>query len=144
MNHYAKIYNITVEAINKGIQTQRGEGLRTEIKQWADFQKGRIIKNGIWVPLDPVHHTGIVTWATPDKAPHCPHRDYDGAVGSCALDMQTVVNGKIAWNEGDPGYDRYPELGQLAEDKAGLAWGGRWGKIADLDHFELPDWRALQ
>lgn len=118
-------------------------GLRASLKQWEKFYKGRKkLPDGRWVPVDPVKRTGIVTNAPPDKAPHCRHVDHDGSEGAAGFDLAVVVGERIPWNPTDFGYDQWTVLGHLGE-RAGLTWGGRFTTIADLDHFELPDFREL-
>jgi len=138
------ITNLRSSAYAAGIETviPPNGADRSSQEQWLLFQKGRMLKNGIWIPIDMEHHSGIVTNATPSKAPHCIHVDYDGSTGAAACDVAVIVNGNIAWKPSDPGFGQYALLGRLGESE-GLVWGGRW-KLADLDHFELDDWRSLQ
>lgn len=142
----ARIEELLLRAHTEGIQTAfpHDSGLRATAKQWEKFKQGRKqLPSGLWAPIDPVHRHGIVTNAQPSKAPHCRHIDFDTTEGSAACDVAIVVGEKIAWNKGDPGYDQYPVLGHLAK-RCGLAWGGDWVHLADLDHFELPEFRELE
>lgn len=45
------------------------ETFRTIEKQWANWQKGRVRRDGRWVKIGPT-----VTNAKPDESPHCTHR----------------------------------------------------------------------
>lgn len=133
------------EAYRHGISTAlaRDGGLRSAAKQMHLFEQGRrCTEAGLWVPIDPVTRAGIVTNATPDKAPHCPHIDHDGSVGACAQDVWIIVDEKPALRPNDRGYGLYQTLGRIGEG-LGLVWGGRFHSIADVDHFELADWREL-
>ncbi len=45
-------------------------------------------------------------------------------------------DGKGAYNNADGFFDKAGKIGE----SLGLEWGGRWKKISDKPHFQLPDW----
>lgn len=55
-----------------------------------------------------------------------------------AIDAAPYVNGKVPWHD----WDFFECYGEAAEQQ-GLVWGGRWTKLRDGPHIEVPNWRAL-
>jgi peptidoglycan L-alanyl-D-glutamate endopeptidase CwlK len=95
-------------------------GIRTAAEQHALWRQGREIPGKIVTNLDGIHH--------PSR--HQPHADGYGH----ALDIVFIVDGKPSWAEDLP-WDAY---GKEAE-AAGLVWGGRFVKLVDRPHVELPE-----
>ncbi|MGE5454025.1 MAG: M15 family metallopeptidase [Methylocystaceae bacterium] len=57
-----------------------------------------------------------------------------------AFDFAVLVDGKVNWQR----LDLYDQVGHLGES-LGLEWGGRWKRLADRPHFQLPgfEWLSL-
>lgn len=110
----------------RGMDVVFTSGKRSPDEQLANYRKGRIIIGGAWQVEDPA---AIVTFALPERAPHC---------RGAAYDLCPVVREKLAWER----LDLFAELGRIGKE-LGLVWGGDFQKIKDLCHFELPGWRLL-
>lgn len=110
----------------KGIGVAVTSGWRTPTEQLALYAKGRARTPDGWVVLRP-HE--IVTFATPEHAPHC-----KGA----AYDIVPIVDEMPAWHR----LDLFQAVADLSLG-LGLVWGGHWDRIKDLPHYELPGWREL-
>jgi peptidoglycan LD-endopeptidase CwlK len=72
-----------------------------------------------------------VTNARPGESLH--NHTANGTPAAYAYDAAPLVGGKLDWQFG-PEWQRMGELGE----SLGLEWGGRWGKLADNPHFQLP------
>ncbi len=111
------------------------DGMRTFEEQDALYRKGRKLVNGTWIPIDPVHETGIVTKAKGGRSNH----NY-----GLAIDSYPVIQGRV--------YTEIPEhasvqfrqrfraiqkaIGEEGE-AVGLTWGGRWTNFNDPPHLQL-------
>jgi len=116
-----------LRAEKRGIAIVFTAGRRTPDEQWAAYRKGRMLTPaGNW---DVVDAGKVVTFAMPDRAPHC---------RGAAYDLCPIVAERAAWDR----LDLFGELGRIGED-LGLVWGGRWAKLKDMPHFELAGWRLL-
>ena len=99
---------------------------RTPEEQFHLFQVGRVETAKGWV-VDKDPTTRVLT-------------GFDGATTlskhnvrpSKALDFCVVIGGKVSWHFPD-----YEVVGSMGESQ-GLIWGGRWPKLRDGPHFELP------
>ena len=101
----------------RGVTVAITSGWRSPAEQRRLYAKGRTTPGP------------IVTNATPAKAPHC---------RGAAYDVVPVIREKPTWDA----LDLFLIVG-LEGEKLGLVWGGRWPKLKDMPHFELPDWRRL-
>ncbi len=128
------------------------EGLRTAETQFGHFQKGRrqgqpgepgaqwTSGHGIWVPIDPVHRTGIVTNADGGvkKSNHQAAADGKGRAADCVF----LIDGADADTElDDPTWDEsrpWGVYGALGEHLGGshVRWLGRSPSLRDMPHFE--------
>lgn len=104
---------------------------RTDAEQLELYKKGRVLRNGIWVTVDPKL---CVTWTL----------DSNHKYGK-AFDAAIMVCGKILWNPDldtdKDGVPEYTEMGLIGES-LGLKWGGRFKNSKgqprpDAPHFEL-------
>lgn len=111
-----------------GIHLALTSGYRTRAQQEAEYAKGRLynVSTGQWSVFDP---RKISTNALPDHAPHC---------RGAAYDVVPIVDERAAWDR----LDLFQKVGEIGEE-LGLTWGGRWPKLKDMPHFELPGWRLL-
>ena len=100
---------------------------RPAAEQFILYCKGRRrIADGSWV-VDEDPKTAVVT--------NC-----DGTfkvsrhnlMPSEAIDFLVKIAGKVSWD-----HREYEPVGLLAEQR-GLIWGGRWPKLQDYPHVELP------
>jgi peptidoglycan L-alanyl-D-glutamate endopeptidase CwlK len=118
-------------------------GARTQLEQVELFKKGRKLVNGLWVPIDPVHLTGIVTNADGVKKPSNHQLKSDGfgyAVDSVFLIDGPDRDGELetpSWDEHHP-FGLYGEMGK-ALGRGRVVWGGDWTSPHDAPHLE---WRA--
>lgn len=111
------------------------DGLRTFAEQDELFRKGRKLKNGTWVPIDPVHRTGIVTNA---RGGHSNH-NY-----GLAIDSYPVISGRVFTSIPQHASIEFRQtfkaiqkaIGEEGE-AAGLFWGGRWTDPFDPPHLQL-------
>lgn len=111
-----------------GIPLLLYSGLRSAQEQLAEFTKGRAFNatTGIWSVVD---HKRVTTNGDSEHTPHC---------RGAAYDLVPIVNEKAAWDR----LDLFLKVGEVGE-AIGLVWGGRWPKLKDMPHFELPNWRDL-
>lgn len=109
-----------------GLQLRIAQGLRTFADQQAIYEKGRKLVGGEWIPEDPEHHHGIVSWAKPGDSWH-----HYSAVDSCFI-------GSDPWlehhPEGDFLWSEYARLGKAHGFDAGYYWEG---KKQDKPHLEI-------
>lgn len=64
----------------------------------------------------------------------------DSAHGrGAACDAYPFAGGKLVLDTKDP---RWKQFGEAAE-AWGLVWGGRWTRLVDYPHVEVPGWRSL-
>ena len=115
-----------IRAEHAGLVVLVTAGLRTEAEQLALYAQGRELRAGQWVVVDSAH---VVTHALPEQGPHC---------RGAAYDLCPLVAERCAWDR----LDLFERLGVLGEG-LGLSWGGRWPKLKDMPHFELPGWQLL-
>ena len=88
------------------------------------YRKGRKLENGIWLPIDPIHRTGIVTNAPGGLSWHNYFCATDDVMdGSPKPGYQYTWNGHIDANK--DGRNDWDQFGEIAES-VGLTWGGRW------------------
>lgn len=119
---------------------------RTAAEQVALYRQGRKLENGIWVPIDMVHRTGIVTNAD-GVTKRSNHQIKADGLGY-AVDFAFLIDGPDrdgelttpSWNEQHP----WMLLGEMAEALGRalpigqkIIWGGRWQSLRDLPHVEL-------
>ena len=131
------VRNTLIKAKQSGLKLGINMGGRTVELQDELYHKGRKLVNGIWVEIDPIHHTGVVTNAPGGKSWH----NY-----FCAVDL--VMDGspkpgyQYTWQDfidanGD-GVNDWNQLGVIGES-FGLTWGGRWRPPQapiDVPHFQ--------
>ena len=116
---------------------------RTPEEQFALWCKGRKMQGSLWVPIDPVRFTGIVTWADGivKKSNHQVAADGLGR----AIDAAFLVDGPDAddipdtpsWDEKHP-WELYGEMGK-ALGHGRVEWGGDWKKPHDAPHLGWRD-----
>lgn len=112
---------------DKGIVLLLTSGWRSPEEQVRLFTKGRLQDPNIgWHVVDPKR---VVTNALPEQSAHC---------RGAAYDIVPVINERAAWDR----WDLFEIVGTVGEN-LGLLWGGRWPKLKDMPHFELPNWRGL-
>ncbi len=100
---------------------------RSREEQFALFCKGRQQNAaGLWV-LDQMPETSVVTNCDGVKT-----LSRHNKTPSEAIDFCVVIAGKVSW---DP--REYEPVGVLAEMR-NLVWGGRWARLKDYPHVELP------
>lgn len=109
-------------------QVRVAQGLRTFAQQQAIWQQGRVLAHGIWIPADPIHHTGIVTWAEPGHSWH----EFGAAIDSNVI-------GPDLWCEKDADHgahwwSEYARIGKAHGFVAGFDWEG---KKQDRPHLEM-------
>lgn len=115
------------DLLQAGIEFRRSETWRDPARQAALFAQGRT------APGD------IVTYAPPESSPHCTIKG--GQPFALAADYIVYLNGKPAFGTTPPEFEIWDCFGEIAEDN-GLVWGGRFTKIRDACHVEVPHWRA--
>ena len=111
------------------------DGMRTFEEQDKLFHQGRKLKNGTWVPIDPVHETDIVTHAAGGFSNH----NY-----GLAIDSYPVISGKVFTDIPKHATLQFRKrfnaiqsaIGEEGE-ALGLFWGGRWTKPFDPPHLQL-------
>lgn len=117
-------------AAEAGVPVKITEGWRAPARQIELYKLGRAAP----VPMSPlwawkvVDRSKVVTWALPEKAPHC---------RAAAFDFVPLVDGKPAWER----LDLFAQLGAIGE-RVGFEWGGRW-TFKDLPHLQLANWASL-
>ena len=100
---------------------------RSAEEQFALYGKGRRqIADGSWV-LDEDPKTSVVTNCDGTKTV-----SRHNTMPSSAIDFCVLINGKVSWD-----IREYEPVGVLAEQR-GLIWGGRWPRLKDAPHVELP------
>lgn len=109
-----------------GKQLRVAQGMRTYAQQLEIWKQGRTLVRGVWQLTDPIHHTGVVTYAQPGDSWH-----HFSAVDSCFI-------GDDPWLEKDPKCDfywsEYARLGKAHGFTAGYDWQG---KKQDRPHLEM-------
>lgn len=109
-----------------GMQLRVAQGLRTAADQQLLYEKGRTLVGGAWQFTDPVHRTGVVTYAKPGDSWH----NYGVAIDSCF------------WGA-DPFLANHPDAENLWAEHArfaeafGFESGYRWPAKQDKPHVEL-------
>ncbi len=111
------------------------DGQRTFEEQNALYRKGRKLVGGTWIPIDPVHHTDIVTWAKGGRSNH----NY-----GLAIDSYPVIQGRVYTDIPDHASFEFRQrfkaiqkaIGEEGE-AVGLTWGGRWTHPYDPPHLQL-------
>ena len=111
------------------------DGLRTFAEQDQLFRKGRKLVNGAWIPIDPLHRTGIVTNAVGGHSNH----NY-----GLAIDSYPVISGRV-FTEIPPHSSlefrqRFNAIQKAIGEEGeavGLFWGGRWSSPFDPPHLQL-------
>jgi len=118
-------------------------GARTTVQQMALWQKGRrfdpVAK--LWVPINPVTRTGIVTNA--DGTTRLSNHQITNDGWGYAVDCAFLIDGPDhddeldtpSWDESHP-WALYGEMGEALGGSA-ILWGGRWKTLRDLPHLEL-------
>ena len=97
-------------------------GLRTWAEQDAEWQKGRNPDGSF---IDPIHRTGVVTYARGGQSWHN---------FGCAVDCEPEFkDGTIDWNASHPQWKRMEAAGQ----SLGLVSGATWVRLVDAPHFQL-------
>lgn len=107
----------------EGIDGEIDQGVRTWPEQTILWQKGRNPDGSF---IDPVHHTGVVTYAKAGESWH----NY-----GCAYDIFIMnASGAIDWSGTSPAWQRAIAIGK----SLGLVAGADWlGKKIDRPHFQL-------
>jgi peptidoglycan L-alanyl-D-glutamate endopeptidase CwlK len=95
------------------------DGRRTADQQASLYAKGRTKPGAIVTHADGVRM----------RSNHQAHTDGFGY----AVDLAFLVDGRASWDIAQP----WQAFGACAE-ALGLTWGGRWTRLADLPHVELP------
>lgn len=103
-----------------GHPMQVTDGLRTVQQQRRLYAKGRTAPGA------------IVTYAD-GELKKSNHQSKDDGLGH-AVDCAFVVDGRPSWDVALP----WQAYGACAE-AVGLTWGGRWERLRDLPHVELPE-----
>lgn len=115
------------------------QGRRTMDEQLHLWRKGRELRNGVWVVVDPLK---VVTRAKPGTSPH----NYGLAFDVCFEGADPYLDAGKKERKGRL-HPTWFELGQLGES-LGLSWGGPLGPDDDLDwdapHFQRPFWRKFK
>lgn len=98
-------------------------------EQFRLYQQGRVEgPKGTWIP-DENPTTAIVT-----QFDGLTHPSKHNVNPSRALDFAVLLpGGKVSWDMRE-----YAVVGALAEAR-GLVWGGRWIRLRDGPHLEVPD-----
>jgi peptidoglycan L-alanyl-D-glutamate endopeptidase CwlK len=113
-----------VKAGQSGLKVGIDMGLRTWEKQDSLYHQGRKLEGGVWVPIDPIHKTGIVTNAIGGRSWH----NYGVAV-DIVMDGSPKPGLQPSWqarkDANQDGMDDWLQLGEIGES-FGLTWGGRW------------------
>ncbi len=130
-------------------------GNRTDADQLVEWMKGRVLMLGhdpkleaSWRIIDPIHHTGVVTYAfTAEDSGH----GHSGAADVVPVGTK-FASGMPAtvWlgNEEDPA-DRAEAArlqGEISNSARafGLECGGDWpSPKTDSDHYQVSNWRSL-
>lgn len=116
------------------------EALRTTEQQFAHFRKGRKLEHGLWVPIDPVKRTGIVTNAdgVEKRSNHQAKADGYGYAADCVFlvdgpDLDRDLD-EPSWDDAHP----WAVYGTLAEHLGGgkIHWLGRGPTLKDLVHIQ--------
>lgn len=109
-------------------ELQVAQGLRTWAEQEKIYQQGRKLENGVYVEVDPVHHSGIVSYAPPGHSWH-----------NFGLALDSDFGGSDPWLEKEPhgGLAAWAQYASLAQGH-GLTAGFTWpGKKQDKPHVEI-------
>lgn len=126
-----------VKAKRLGIRLGIHAGGRSILEQNGLYHQGRKLENGIWVEIDPVNHSGIVTNAPGGSSWHNYFLAADLVMdGSTKPGYQWSWNGNIDANV--DGKNDWTQLGEIAES-FGLTWGGRWrppSAPVDVPHLQ--------
>jgi peptidoglycan L-alanyl-D-glutamate endopeptidase CwlK len=134
-----KVQRIMASLETLGFPMMVSAGVRTASEQFVLFKKGRRLEtdSGLWVPIDPVKRTGIVTNVDGviKRSNHQPKADGLGRACDCVF----LVDGPDHDDELDtPSWDEsHPWLvyGHAAE-ALGLRWLGRGPTLRDMPHVE--------
>lgn len=102
-----------------GFPMKAHEGLRTEARQAELYAQGRTAPGAIVTNCDGVTH----------RSHHQPQADGLGHAVDCVFDTETPFEGP------------WPLYGAAAE-ALGYLWGGRFAKLVDRPHIELPTTEA--
>lgn len=100
-------------------------GVRTDAQQAALYAQGRTAPGKI-----------VTNAPTAAESPHG-RRYFNGTPWGCAIDaVRASDSGEALWED----LDSLEQMAEVAE-RLGMVWGGRWKRLKDWDHFELPEWR---
>lgn len=119
---------------------------RSPADQLVNWQKGRDADGN---PIDPIHHTGIVTWARPGQSAH-ENVNAAGLPAALAFDLAIYnLDGKsLDWTGNDDLWSKVHCIARGYFDDRGnkvLALGIDWPKPkTDPAHFELANWKAVR
>jgi peptidoglycan L-alanyl-D-glutamate endopeptidase CwlK len=110
----------------EGIDGEIDCGVRTWPEQTIDWQKGRNPDGSF---IDPVHRTGVVTYAKAGQSWH----NY-----GCAYDVFIMTASGIDWTGTSPAWKRAIVIGE----SLGLVAGAEWhGNRIDRPHFQFTNGR---
>jgi peptidoglycan L-alanyl-D-glutamate endopeptidase CwlK len=120
---------------SSGIQMGVCSGLRDFKIQHDLFIKGRILKNGIWVPVDPINHKGIVTNSDAGDSFH----NYGLAI-DCVLDSNPFKPGlQPTWDDfrdsNKDSVNDWDTYGEIAME-LGFSWGRYFPGLKDIPHIQ--------
>lgn len=118
-------------------------GARTAAEQFELYKKGRKLEAGVWVPIDPVKRTGIVTNA--DGFEKLSNHQVKPDGWGHAVDCGFLVDGAdrdgefetLTFDDDRP-WKLYGEMAKaLGGSGVPIVWGGDWKSIYDGPHLEL-------
>lgn len=121
----------------KNIEVKLVATWRNPETQWELYRKGRVKNNvsGKWEVQD---GSKIVTWAPPDRSPHC--KMSSGKPASCAIDIAFI--NEFGWlKDRDPTWGIIPAACAIV-DPLKLKSGAFFGKLRDWPHVELIGWET--
>lgn len=114
---------VTTALREAGLPAVVVEGYRSQARQAALFAKGQL-KNDLLSPVTLLSDAArAVTMTLNSKH-----------TARLAWDTAFLVNGRITWDVPNDWWDYLGEVGE----SYGLRWGGRWKRLRDRPHLEVP------
>lgn len=117
---------VTTALREAGLPAVVVEGYRSQAKQAALFAKGRAAsdKLGIAGPVSMLMQVPKIVTGTLNSK-HTKRLAWDTAF---------LIDGRVTWDVPNDWWDYLGEVGE----SYGLRWGGRWKKLRDRPHLEVP------